>query len=140
MRELRGSYDALREAALGDAAQGEYLRIVLTDRRVSPEIAAFFHALYESRGSIVMELCADYEQFAGETSALSRGDVEQKSVQALFTDFYTERALGVPPTDADAALLDYAGELLARADPHSAPMEQDIRKLLDFLTEQEASV
>lgn len=140
MRELRGSYDALREAALGDTAQGEYLRIVLTDRRVSPEIAAFFHELYESRGSIVMELCADYEQFDGETAALSRGDVEQKSVQALFTDFYTERALGVPPTDADAELLDYAGELLARADPHSAPMEQDIRKLLDFLSEQEASV
>jgi exonuclease SbcD len=140
MRELRGSYDALREAALGDTARGEYLRIVLTDRRVSPEIAAFFHELYESRGSIVMELCADYEQFVGETAALSRGDVEQKSVPNLFADFYTDRAGGVPPTDEDDALLSYAGELLSRADSHSAPTEQDIRKLLDFLSEQEASV
>lgn len=138
MRELRGTYDELREAALDDTGRGEYLRIVLTDRRVSPEISAFFHELFESRGSIVMELCADYEQFTGETGSLSRSDVEQKSVQALFGDFYTERAGSVPPTDADAALLDYAGELLARADCRSAPAEQDIQKLLDYLSEQEA--
>jgi len=138
MRELRGSYDALREAALSDTGRGEYLRIVLTDRRVSPEISAFFHELYESQGSIVMELCADYEQFTGETGTLSRCDVEQKSVDALFGDFYTERAGGVPPTDEDAALLDYAGELLSHAEPHSAPTERDIQKLLDFLSEQEA--
>jgi len=138
MRELRGGYGALRDAALSDTGRGEYLRIVLTDRRVSPEISAFFHELYESRGSIVMELCADYEQFTGETGSLSRGDVEQKSVDALFGDFYTERAGGVPPTDEDAALLNCAGELLSHADAHSAPTERDIQKLLDFLSEQEA--
>ena len=140
MRELRGSWDALRAEALSDPGRGEYLRIVLTDRRLSPELAAFFHELYESRDSIVMELCSEYEQFTGETGALSRGDVEQKSVEALFGDFHTDRADGVPPTEEDEALLRFAGELLRHADPHTPPTEREIRKLLDFAAEQEARV
>ena len=138
MRELRGPYPALRDEALADTRVGEYLRVVLTDRRVDPEISAFFHALFESRGSLLMELCADYTQFAGEGGGLSRGDVEQKSAEALFRDFYTERLGGVSPTEADTALLDLAGELLRRGDVHAPPTERDIQRLLDFLTEQEA--
>ena len=140
MRELRGSWDALRTDALSDPKRGEYLRIVLTDCRLSPEIAAFFHELYESRDSIVMEICSEYEQFTGETGALSRDDVEQKSVEALFGDFHTDRACGVPPTEEDEALLRFAGELLRHTDPHTPPTEREIRKLLDFAAKQEARV
>ena len=140
MRELRGSWDALRTDALSDPKRGEYLRIVLTDCRLSPEIAAFFHEHYESRDSIVMEICSEYEQFTGETGALSRDDVEQKSVEALFGDFHTDRAGGVPPTEEDEALLRFAGELLRHADPHTPPTEREIRKLLDFAAKQEARV
>ena len=140
MRELRGTWDTLRDEALADPGRGEYLRIVVTDRRLSPEIAAFFHALYESRDSIVMEICSEYEQFSGETGALSRDDVEQKSVEALFGDFFTDRAGGVPPTEEDEELLRFAGELLRHADPHTPPSEREIRKLLDFASEQEVRV
>lgn len=138
MRELRGTYEELRAAELAEPRQGEYLRIVLTDRRVSPEISAFFHDLCASRGSVLMELCSDYTQFTGDAGPLSRGDVEQKSVETLFSDFYTERSGGTPPTDADAALLDRAGELLRHAEAHISPTAQDIEKLLDYLTKQEA--
>ena len=112
---------------------------MLTDRRLSPEISAFFHELYENRDSIVMELCSEYEQFTGETGALSRDDVERRSVEALFGDFYTERAGGIPPTEADEALLRFAGELLCHADPHTPPTEREIRKLLDFAAGQEVN-
>lgn len=138
MREIRGSYEEIREAELDDPRRGEYLRIVLTDRRVSPEISAFFRELYESRDSILMELCSDYTQFSGETGALERGDVEQKSVETLFSDFFTERSGSEPPADVDAELLSYAGELLGRSDPHAGPAAGDVEKLLAFLTRQEA--
>ena len=138
MREIRGGYDEIREAELSDPRRGEYLRIVLTDRRVSPEISAFFHELYQGRDSILMELCSDYAQFSGEAGTLSRGDVEQKSIETLFGDFFTDRSGGTPPTDEDAALLQYAGELLCRRDPHTPPTAQDAEKLLDYLTRQEA--
>ena len=138
MREIRGGYDEIRAAELSDPRRGEYLRIVLTDRRVSPEISAFFHELYQGRDSILMELCSDYAQFSGEAGTLSRGDVEQKSIEALFVDFFTERSGGTPPPDEDAALLQFAGELLRRRDPHAPPTAQDAEKLLDYLTGQEA--
>ena len=138
MREIRGAFEEIREAELNSPRRGEFLRIVLTDRRVNPEIAAFFRELYESRDSVLMELSSDYTQFTGEAGALSRGDVEQKSVETLFCDFYTDRSGGEPPTDADAALLAHAGELLRHCDPHAAPAAQDVEKLLDYLTRQEA--
>ena len=85
-----------------------------------------------------MELCSDYTQFSGEAGVLSRGDLEEKSVDNLFCDFYTERSGGVPPTDEDAALLGFAGEILQHAEPHAAPTAAEIEKLLDYLTGQEA--
>ena len=138
MREIRGGYEEIREAELNDPRRGEYLRIVLTDRRVSPEIAAFFRELYAGRDSVLMELCSDYTQFSGEAGALSRGDVEQKSTETLFADFFTERSGGEPPADEDAALLAHAGELLRLADPHTMPDTRDVEKLLAYLTRQEA--
>ena len=60
MRELRGSFRELRDAELESPRRGEYLRVVLTDQRVSPEIAAFFRELCEGRDSVLMELCSEY--------------------------------------------------------------------------------
>ena len=139
MRELRGAFEELRDAELANPRRGEYLRVVLTDRRVSPEIAVFFRELYKSRDSILMELCSDYQTAAGGAGMLSRGDVEEKSVEDLFADFYAERRGGEMPTEEDATLLRFAGELLSRADVRAAPGEKETQKLLDWLLEQEAT-
>ncbi len=139
MRELRGAFEELRDAELANPRRGEYLRVVLTDRRVSPEIALFFRELYKSRDSILMELCSDYQTAAGGAGTLSRGDVEEKSVEDLFADFYTDRRDGETPTEEDAALLRFAGELLSRVDVRAAPGEKETQKLLDWLLEQEAT-
>ena len=138
MREIRGACEEIRDAELSDPRRGEYLRVVLTDRRVSPEIAAFFRELYQGRDSVLMELCSEFTQLSGAAGALERGDVEQKSIEDLFGDFYTERSGGTPPADADAQLLTEAGELLRRTDPHAAPTARDVERLLDYLTGQEA--
>ena len=138
MRELRGPYDALREELSRDERGGEYLRIVLTDRRVSPEISAFLHALCDSRGSILMELSSEFVPSAGRGGALSRGDLEEKSIEALFRDFYTERNGGVSPDEGDAALLSFPAGLMQGADVHAAPTEKEIEALLSFVTGEEA--
>ena len=106
---------------------------------MSPEIAVFFRELYKSRDSILMELCSDYQTSAGGAGTLSRGDVEEKSVEDLFADFYAERRGGETPTEEDATLLRFAGELLSRAGVRAAPGEKETQKLLDWLLEQEAT-
>lgn len=137
MREMRGPFEQLRDAALADSRRGEYLRLVLTDCRVSPEIAAFFRELFASRGSILMELESEYASFRGETAALSAHAVREKSVEELFGDFYTERSGGIPPAERDAELLHFAGERMRGADVHTAPTAEEIAALLDYLKEQE---
>ena len=139
MRELRGAYEELLRREINDARRGEYLRLVLTDRRLSPEAVAPFEALCRERGSILMERCSEYEPFRT-AGAASVDAVEQKSMQALFCDFYTECTAGEPPAEADAALLAYAETLAQHADVHGDPGAAEIEKLLDYLAKQEGSV
>ncbi len=137
MRELRGSYTELRDDFLTDTRRGEYLRVVLTDSRVTPEIALFFRGLCEARGSVLMELESEFRPFRGEAVGLSTRAVKEKSVEELFADFYTERNDGVPPTERDLALLHFAGERLRAADVRAEPSTEEIAGLLDYLTRQE---
>ena len=137
MRELRGSLEELRASELAFPRQNEYLRLVLTDQRLSPEISAFFEELFRSRGSILMERCSEYDPFREAGSAPTASALEQKSIRELFTDFYTERSGGEGPDEADLALLAYAEELALRADPHAPPREAEIDNILAFLAKQE---
>ena len=138
MRELRGSYEALRVEVLSDARRDEYLRLVLTDRRLSPEISSFFEDLFRSRGSVLMERCSEYDPFSGSVSAPAAGAVEQKSLSALFSDFYAERSDGEHPEADDLALLQRVEALVRQADTRGVPSPADLDKLLDFMMEQEA--
>lgn len=136
MRELRGGYEELRDRALASSARGEYLRVVLTDRRVTPEIAAFFRGLAAARDSVLMELVSEYRPFSGAAEAAASSDAREKSVEELFADFCAERT-GGDLSEADAALLRRAGELQRHAPGQAAPGASDVEALLAFLTEQE---
>ena len=138
MRELRGGFEELRDQELSFPRSGEYLRLVLTDRRLSPEISAFFEDLFHSRGSVLMERCSLYDPFQGQTGALNVSAVRQKRVEELFSDFYTERSGGEAPSEEDAALLAYAGALMEQVDIHAAPAPAEVEKVLKFLEKQEA--
>ena len=54
MRELKGTYAELQVAELQNEARGEYIRVILTDRRPEPEIYEFFRSRFESRDSLLM--------------------------------------------------------------------------------------
>ena len=140
MRELRGPFEELREAELAVPRRGEYLRLVLTDRRISPEVSAFFDDLFRSRGSILMERCSEYDPWREGESAPSSGAPEQKSICALFGEFFSERSDGEEPSEEDLALLSYAEELTQRAETHAKPAAEDVGRILAFIARQEASV
>ena len=138
MRELRGSLEELRAQELACPREKEYLRLVLTDQRLSPEISAFFDELFRSRGSVLMEKCSEYDPFRENADAPERSALEQKSIRELFGDFYTERSGGDGPAEEDLGLLAYAEELSHHADVHGPALTDQIEKLLAFIARQEA--
>ena len=138
MRELRGGFEELRDRELAAKTRGEYLRIVLTDRRVTPEIAAFFRELAAARGSVLMELVSEYRPFADAAEATGRDAAKDKSVEELFADFCAERCGGDLLSESDAELLRRAAELQRHAPHRTAPEPAEVERLLAFLLEQEA--
>ncbi len=137
LREARGGWEELRETEAARESQGEFLRIVLTDSRVTPEIGDFFRELARARNSRVLELVSEYNPFGAESSTAPEAGREQ-SVEELFAQFYTERCGGEEPAEEDLALLRFAGERLRHRESSGLSEQQDIAALLDFLTEQEA--
>lgn len=135
MRELRGGWEELRDGELARSGRGEYLRVVLTDSRVTPEIGDFFRALAHSRDSRVLELVSEYAPFSGTVSEV-RGERE-KSLEELFAGFYAERRGGEEPTQEDLELLRFAGERIRHRDGTGASEGEDIEALLQFLAGQE---
>ena len=136
LRELRGEYEELRRQELARERRGEFLRVVLTDRRVSPEAADFFRSLCAGRDSVLMEICSDYAPYR--TGAVRAAEaIREKSVEELFSDFYAERCGGESPDERDRELLALAGELLRHGEPGTQTDETSVSRLLAFLLEQE---
>ena len=137
MRELRGGLEELQAQEIAQVRTGEYLRLVLTDRRMSPEIGAFFEDLCRARGSVLMERCSEYSPFGGQAAAVSARAVEQKSLPELFAEFYAARSGGSEPGEAEMDLLEKAGKLMREKDLREGPEPREIEALLDFVLEQE---
>ncbi|MBQ9459931.1 MAG: exonuclease SbcCD subunit D [Oscillospiraceae bacterium] len=139
MRELRDTYDRLMAAA-SDCGRGEYIKLVLTDRAMTPEISAYFEAFFQTRGSVLMERTSEFRRFTGESGSPELRELERKSVEELFADFYTERA-GGEPHEGDAALMRFAAELLRNSDAGADGKAVEpalAEKVLEFLAKEDA--
>lgn len=139
MRELRGTYDELMAAASG-CGRGEYVRLVLTDRAMTPEIGAYYEAFFQARGSVLMERISEFRRFTGESDSPELRELESKRVEELFADFYTERAGGEPHED-DVALMRFAAELLRNSDAGADGKSVDpslAEKMLNYLAKEDA--
>lgn len=118
MRILKGAADALYDSELARGTTNEYLKLVITDRPMTPEISDRFQALAESRNSVLMERSSEYRSAAAAMETPDGVAEREKSLEELFTDFYTQRSGGKAPDGKDTELLRFAGELL-RNNPRS---------------------
>lgn len=138
MREIKGSYREIQSAELQNTAQGEYVRIVLTDQRPSPEVYSFFRSLFEGRNSILMELISEYEQFSPVSSVTPIHTAAEKAVEDLFMEFYTQRCDGAAPDGQEQALLRFVGDQVRQAQGKDGSiLERQAGELLKFALDQE---
>lgn len=143
MRVMKGAADELREQERArQTTEKEYLKLVITDQPMRPEIAVKFQELAENRGSILMERISEFRSNAFETETPDGTVIREKPIEALFADFYTQRS-GELPDKQDEALLHFAGELL-RNHPFEGGKPEDVDprlkdQLTKYLMSQEAS-
>ena len=141
MRELRGAFPELRESELRNERRGEYLRVAITDRPMTPEISDFFHSLAEKRGSVVMECVSEFRRFSDGPGAPDAQAVREKTLEELFCDFFSARCGGEEPDAPDLALLRQAGALIRNSAPdparRNAVSAAQTEALYNYLMQQE---
>ena len=138
MTALEGAYEDLRDRELARDSSGEYVSIVLTDRRITPEISDFFHSLYESRGSDLMYLDSSYRIAAAEGDELTVSKVREKTLPELFSEFYASQRGGIDLSEEEQALLQEAASLMEGEDLQKEPGEKAIQALLRQALRKEA--
>lgn len=139
MREWKGTYEEVKSSLETQIHKNEYVRIVLTDQRVTPQAADYFRALLKGRDSILMELTSEYQEYRQISSKDKREHMEEKAVEELFVDFYRERKVDAEPEEKELEILHFAGEQMRRdiQKGKNVPEEATIQKLLDFVLGQE---
>ena len=117
MREIRGPLEEKKAAEAANNSRGEYLRLIVTDQPMTPEISDFFQSLAEKRGSILMERISEYQRYTGDVTSPDTQALREKSLEELFSDFFSQRSGGESPSSADLELLAAAGELIRNSQP-----------------------
>lgn len=139
MREIRGTYEAVLEALKQENGGGEYLKIVVTDRRITPEISELLRGQYRNRGSVVMELVSAFQEFDA-VSAISGENGGEKSIEDYFVELYRERKGRTEPAEKDLALFRFAAGQTRDRDSsgkREENLDADAEKLLAYLLKQE---
>ena len=140
MREIRGTYDGIRAEMTAHSRGNEYLKVILTDRRITPMISDFIHETAKAHGSIVMELTSEFSAFTGEAVFSGSKEMRERPVEELFADFYRDRNNGTEAEEKDRQLMTFVGEMTRdAASGQEEPDERDFRKILDFVLRQEVS-
>lgn len=139
MRELKGTWEVVKKEMETNPATGEYLKIVVTDSRITPQISEFLRSIAEKRNSVLMELLSDYREFAQVKSSQDSAGMREKAVEELFAEYYTERRVNEAPSDEEMGILKEAGEMTRKAiiAGKTAPDQKDVNLLLQFILGQE---
>ncbi len=137
MREIRGPWEEIREAETRSGRREEYLRVVITDRKMLPEHYDYFHTLAEARGSVLMAMTSEYQAFRGGAEGATLRQIREKPLEQLFLDFYAERHGGEGPAEKDRELLTALGKIVRGADTSGEVAEEDVEQALKILDGQE---
>ena len=140
MREIRGTYDEIRKSAVDHPGENEYLKVILTDQRITPLISDFIHETARAHGSTVMELTSEFKAFTGDAVFSDTKDMYEKPVEGLFADFYKDRNDGVEADEQDLKLMAFIGEMTRNAAvTQEKPDEKMYRRILEFALGQEVN-
>ena len=119
LREIRKSYDEVVAEETANGRGGEYVKVVLTDRRVSPQASDTLHALFEGKKSVLLELTSDFAAFS-DVQARGVSPTRERTLEEKLLDFWRDRHEGSDPDGAMTELI-----RLATARPEQGGWKND---------------
>lgn len=140
MRIVKGTYAEICAELEENRYEGEYIKVVVTDQRISPKISEYIKELCQQRNSIVMELQSTYHVMGNVGDTLESSAGSGKQVEEYFEELYRERFEQIEPDEKEQALFQFIGEQVRSADvaeKQGEPTDEEVEKLLEFLKEQE---
>ena len=126
LRVVEGAFGEIVARENANGRGGEYVKVVLTDRRVNPADADSLRALFAAKGSVALETVSAFSPFsaAGTRSGAARS--ADRTLEEKFADFWRDRHGGSDPDAATAALV----RLAAGADGAGGPADATVDRLV----------
>ena len=140
MRIVKGTYAEICAELEENRYEGEYIKVVVTDQRISPSISEYVKELCRQRNSIVMELQSYYHMMGNVGDTMESSVSSGKQVEEYFEELYRERLEDIEPDEKEQALFQFIGEQVRSVDfaeKQREPGAAEVDKLLAFLMEQE---
>lgn len=107
LREIRKTYDEVVAEETANGRRGEYVKVVLTDQRVSPQTSDALHALFEGKNSVLLELTSDFAVFS-DVQAGGVSPMHEHTLEGKLLDFWRDRHGGADPDAAITELIKLA--------------------------------
>lgn len=105
VRVLENTFDEIIRNELKNTEGNEYLKAVVTDRRLTPEMSDELRTVAVSNGSIMMETISSYGVKTENGQDMTGNINGKKSVTELFSLFYSQMKNGADPDEKDAGIV-----------------------------------
>ena len=139
LREIRGELSQILDGEAFSDSQREYIRVVLTDKTVPAGAVESLSALFRAKGSFLMEVARE-QLHADAMDVSGAGEAaHERSIDELFTEFFTLRTGGDLPDGAEEELIRFAADMTQRlADEASADdIDSAAQKILEFALKED---
>lgn len=131
MRYLKGNCDEIYELLKDDQGRNEYIGIVIKDKRIDPETAAYLRDILASRDSILMDLTSEYHEYSASGQSANMADVKEKKKEDLFSDLIRRKSNDIPPSNEEYELMKFVSEMMDNRDILDGITEADVDKIID---------
>lgn len=127
LRVVEGAYDDIVRDETASPVRGEYVKVVLTDRRMEPAISDALHALFSMKDSLVLETLSAFGRMTEGSAAASGSSTRERTLAEKFSDFWRARHAGADPDDKTLALIELAA---GQVESGSGAVDDDAQALV----------
>lgn len=134
LTEITGCYDDIINAQQKAPTENSYVKIVLTDCRLTPERSSALHLVFEEKNCVIVNASSSFG-YTPDRERTASSDHREKTTEELFSDFFLSRTSD-EMDDKETDIISLA--VKQGRDPDSRCVsEKDIDELVKLILQQE---